>query len=85
MAIITSFSRGHGMGSWCCLIDVECRFSPSENLHLLVVGELESNYQVGCSKDQLFTLCIFIFSPAQTHSSGSELVLFQVPSSIKTS
>mgnify|MGYP003365270867 CR=1 FL=1 len=21
--------------SWCCLIDFECRFSPSENLHLL--------------------------------------------------
>lgn len=21
--------------SWCCLIDVECRFSPSDNLHLL--------------------------------------------------
>lgn len=26
----------------------------------------------------LFTLCIFIFSKAQTHSSGSALVLFQV-------
>lgn len=28
----------------------------------------------------LFTLCIFIFSKAQTHSSGSALVLFQVQS-----
>ncbi|RYR36496.1 hypothetical protein Ahy_A09g041458 [Arachis hypogaea] len=29
-------SRGHvWLCSWCCLIDVECRFSPSENLHLL--------------------------------------------------
>jgi len=37
--------------SWCCLIDVECRFSPPENPHLLRVGELESLCQVGCSKD----------------------------------
>ena len=38
MAIITSLSRGHGMALFLVLynrIDVECRFSPSENLHLL--------------------------------------------------
>lgn len=33
-----NFSRGHGMALFLVLfnrIDVECRFSPSENLHLL--------------------------------------------------
>ena len=46
--------------SWCCLIDVECRFSPSENLHFLSGRELKSLCQVGCSMS-LYPLHLHLF------------------------
>lgn len=82
MAIITSFSRGHGMAFFLLFFN-RCRvplFPVRESPSALSGRELESLCQVGCLKDCLFTLCIFIFSKAQTHSSGFVLVLFQVQS-----
>lgn len=83
MAIITSFSRGHGMALFLVLFN-RCRVPPfpvPESPSVLSGREpLTALCQVGCLKDCLFTPCILIFSKAQTHSSGSALVLFQVQS-----
>lgn len=80
MAIITSLSRGHGMALFLVLFN-RCRVplfpvreSPSAlsgRARILMSGwllKILSLYR------------IFIFSKAQTHSSGSSLVLFQVQS-----
>lgn len=82
MAIITSFSRGHGMALFLVLFNrfrvplFPVRESPSAlsgRARILMSGWLFKRLF-------FFTLCIFIFSKAQTHSSGSSLVLFQVQS-----
>lgn len=68
MAITTTFSRGHGMALFLVLFN-RCRvplFPVRESPSALSGRELESLCQLGCSKDCLFTPCIFIFSKAQT-------------------
>ena len=62
--------------NWCCLTD-GCRvplFPIREFPSASGVDELESLCGVGCSKDFIFTPCIFISSKAQTQSSRSALV-----------
>lgn len=83
MAIITSFSRGRGMALFLVLFN-RCRVplfpvreSPSAlsgRARILMSGWLFKRLSL------YLTLCIFIFSKAQTHSSGSALVLFRVQS-----
>ena len=83
MAIRTSFSRGHGMALFLVLF-IRCRVplfpvrdSPSAlsgRASILMSGWLFKRPSL------YLTLRIFIFSEAQTHDSGSSLVLFQVQS-----
>ena len=82
-AIITTFFRGHGMTLFLVLFN-RCRVPPfparespsalSGRARILMSGWLFKRLSL------YLTLCIFIFSKAQTHSSGSAVVLFRVQS-----
>lgn len=81
MAIISTFFRGHGMALFLVFFN-RCRVplfpvreSPSalsERARILMSGWLFQFLR--------YAPCIFIFLKAQTHSSVSSLVLFQVQS-----